>query len=261
MSRQPDHRPGSPAPVPAPAIVADLHLHTVLSPCAEVEMIPPLIVRQALALGLRLIAITDHNAAGNCEAVMRAAAGSALTVLPGMEVQTSEEVHILCLFDTLEQALIWQDTVFDHLPDRPNPEDVLGAQYLVDPEGGYVRTENRLLLCSCELSLDDVVRRVRALGGLPIPAHVDRPAFSLLANLGFVPAGLDVPALELFRLSDPAQAVARQPALAGWPLIRGSDAHQLNEMAPRLQLTLAAPTVAELALALGRRSGRECALL
>jgi PHP family Zn ribbon phosphoesterase len=224
-------------------------------------MIPPLIVRQALALGLRLIAVTDHNAAGNCAAVMRAAAGSGLAVLPGMEVQTSEEIHILCLFDTLEQVLTWQGTVFDHLPDRPNPEDVLGAQYLVDAEGDYLRTETRLLLTSCDLSLDEVVLRVRALGGLPIPAHIDRPSFSLLANLGFVPPALDVPALELFRLTDPAAAIIRQPELTGWPLIHNSDAHQLNEMAPRLRLTLAAPTVGELALALAQRSGRAFALV
>ena len=166
--------------------------------------------------------MTDHNAAGNCAAVMRAAAGSGLTVLPGMEVQTSEEVHVLCLFDTLEQALTWQGTVYDHLPERPNPEDVLGAQYVVDAEGDYLRTETRLLLTSSDLSLDDVVRRVRALGGLAIPAHIDRPSFSLLANLGFVPPSLDVPALELFRLTDPATAILRQPELAGWPLIHAA---------------------------------------
>ena len=261
--------PSSSHPLPAnpseasvgPPILADLHLHTVLSPCAEVEMIPPLIVRQALALGLRLIAITDHNAAANCAAVMRAAQSTGLAVLPGMEVQTSEEIHVLCLFDTLEQVLTWQGTVFDHLPDRPNPEDMLGAQYVVDAEGEYLRTETRLLLTSSDLSLDEVVQRVRALGGLPIPAHIDRPSFSLLANLGFVPPALDVPALELFRLTDPAAAIARRPELARWPLIRDSDAHQLSDMAARLQFTLAAPTVAELALALAGQDGRAFALV
>jgi 3',5'-nucleoside bisphosphate phosphatase len=97
-------------------MLADLHLHTVLSPCAEVEMIPPLIVRRALEAGLDLIAVTDHNAAANCAAVVQAAAGTGLAVLPGMELQTAEEVHVLCLFDTVEQALTWQGIVFDHLP-------------------------------------------------------------------------------------------------------------------------------------------------
>jgi PHP family Zn ribbon phosphoesterase len=239
---------------------ADLHLHTVLSPCAEVEMIPPLIVRRALERGLNLIAVTDHNSAANCAAVMQAAQGTGLTVLPGMEVQTVEEVHTLCLFDTIEQALTWQGTVFDHLPDQANAEDVFGAQYVVDAEGGYIRTEARLLQTSTDLSLAEVLRRVKMLGGLAIPAHVDRPAFSLLANLGFVPPGLAAPALELFRLTDPAAAVARWPDLAPHPLIRSGDAHRLNEITPALRLTLAAPTVAELTLALAGSSGRSFTL-
>jgi PHP family Zn ribbon phosphoesterase len=241
-------------------LLADLHVHTVLSPCAEVEMIPPLILRRALEQGLGLITITDHNAAENCAALLRAAEGTGLAVLPGMEVQTSEEVHVLCLFDTLEQVLTWQGTVFDHLPDRPNPEEVLGAQFVVDATGDYIRTESRLLLTSTDLTLADVVRRVRSLGGLPIPAHVDRPAFSLLANLGFVPPGLEVPALELFRLTEPAEAIRRWPDLAGWPLIRDSDAHRLDELGPRLKFSVAAPTVAELGLALAGRAGRAFAI-
>lgn len=223
-------------------------------------MIPPLIVRQALARGLNLIAVTDHNAAANCAAVMLAAQDTGLTVLPGMEVQTLEEVHVLCLFDTVEQALTWQGIVFDHLPDQANAEDLFGAQYVVDAEGGYIRTEARLLLTSTDLALEDVLRRVKALGGLAIPAHVDRPSFSLLANLGFVPPGLAAPALEIFRLTDPAAAVVRWPDLVSYPLIRSGDAHRLDEISPALKLTLAAPTIAELALALAGMHGRDITL-
>ena len=251
------HRPSSIVHRP---YTADLHLHTVLSPCAEVEMIPPLIVRQALARGLNLIAVTDHNSAANCAAVIQAAADTGLTVLPGMEVQTVEEVHTLCLFDTVEQALTWQGIVFDHLPDQANTEDVFGAQYVVDAQGEYIRTEARLLQTATDLPLEEVLRRVKALGGLAIPAHVDRPSYSLLANLGFVPPGLDAPALEIFRLTDPAVAVARWPDLASYPLIRSGDAHRLNEITPALKLTLAAPTIAELMQALAGLNGRSFAL-
>ncbi len=219
-------------------------------------MIPPLIVQQALAVGLSLIAITDHNAAANCAAVIAAAQGTGLAVLPGMEVQTAEEVHAVCLFDTVEQALTWQGTVFDHLPDQPNAEDFFGAQYVVDATGEYLRTETRMLATSTDLPLTDVVRRVNLLGGIVIPAHVDRPAFSLLANLGFVPPDLAVPALELFRLTDPARARATWPELAVFPLIRSGDAHRLSEITPALRLSLAEPTVAEIALALAQRAGR-----
>jgi PHP family Zn ribbon phosphoesterase len=243
------------------AILADLHVHTVLSPCAEVEMIPPLIVQRARELGLGLIAITDHNAAANCEAVMRAAAGSGLAVLPGMEVQTSEEVHVVCLFDTLEQALTWQGIIFNHLPDLTNPEETFGAQFVVDANGEYIRTETRLLITSTDLTLNDVVQRVRQLGGLAIPAHVDRPMASLLVNLGFVPPGLDVPALELFRLTQPAEAIAKWPELAHWPLIRASDAHQLSAMTPALRLRINEPTLAELSLAFAHKEGRSFTLV
>jgi 3',5'-nucleoside bisphosphate phosphatase len=237
-------------------LLADLHLHTVLSPCAEVEMIPPLIVRRALALGLQLIAVTDHNAAANCAAVVEAAQGTGLRVLPGMETQTAEDIHVLCLFDTVEQALTWQGIVFDHLPDRPNPDEVLGPQYVVDAAGDYIRTEGRLLLTATDLSLDDVVRRAGALGGLVIPAHIDRPAFSLLASLGFVPPGLPVPALEIFRHTDPAALLAAYPDLRAWPLIRNSDAHQLSDLMAGLEFTVSVATVAELRLALGRGARR-----
>ncbi len=246
---------------PQTPILADLHIHTVLSPCAEMEMIPPLLVRRALDQGLGLIAVTDHNASGNCEAVIRAAAGTGLTVLPGMEVQTSEEVHVLCWFDSIEQALAWQGVVFHHLPERANPEEVFGAQFVVDPGGDYLRKEGRLLLTSTDLTLSEVTREVQALGGIAVPAHVDRPSFSLLANLGFVPADLRVDALEISRRTEPAEAIVRWPDLAGWPLIRGSDAHRLSELIPSVILHLDDATLAELALALSGRNGRRFALL
>jgi hypothetical protein len=249
------------APTPLTPVLADLHIHTVLSPCAEVEMIPPLIVERALALGLGLIAIMDHNAAANCEAVIKAARGTGLVVLPGMEVQTSEEVHVLCLFDTTEQALTWQGTVFNHLPDRLNPEKTFGAQFVVDANGDYIRTETRLLLTSTDMPLADAMARVTALRGLAIPAHVDRMSYSLLASLGFVPLGLNSPALELFRQTTPDDARARWPELARWPLIRGGDAHRLGEIYPNLRLDLAERTVAELALAFSGRFGRSFSVL
>lgn len=246
---------------PESEVLADLHIHTVLSPCAEAEMIPPRLVRRALELGLGLIAVTDHNAAENCEAVIQAAAGTGLTVLPGMEVQTSEEVHCLCWFDTVDQALTWQNIVFNHLPERDNPVEAFGAQYVVDAAGACLRTETRLLLASTELTLNQVIKKVQVLGGVAVPAHIDRPSFSILANLGFVPADLQVPALELSSLTEPSEAVARWPGLAHWPLIRGSDTHRLSELNPSLRLRLREATLAEMVLALAGRDGRRFALL
>ncbi|MCL0079370.1 PHP domain-containing protein [Dehalococcoidia bacterium] len=235
---------------------ADLHIHTVVSPCAEVEMIPPLIVRRARELGLGLIGIMDHNSAENVAAVIEAAEGSGVTVLPGIEVQTREEVHLVTLFDTAEQALTWQTEVFDHLPDLKNDEDHFGAQFVVDATGEYVRRNERFLLTSTDMSLEMVVAIVHDLGGLALPAHVDRPAFSLIANLGFVPPDLDVPAVEIFRSSQPLEVRRRFPQIGGFTMVCNGDAHRLNEMMARTMFKIAAPTVAELVLALRGEEGR-----
>jgi len=242
-------------------IWVDLHVHTVLSPCAEVEMIPPLIVRRARELGLGLIAITDHNSAENVEAVQRAARGSGVAVLAGMEVQTREEAHILCLFDAAEQALAWQETVYASLPQLKNREDVFGAQFVVDETGDYRHTNERLLLASSSLSVEEVVSGVRALGGLCIAAHVDRQAYGLLANLGFIPSGLALAALELSRLMPLEEALTRYPQLRGWPLVVSGDAHRLSEMCAHTLITCGEPSVRELEWALQGKAGRKIKLL
>ena len=242
-------------------LLADLHLHTVLSPCAEVEMIPPLIVRRAQELGLELIAVTDHNAALNVAAMIEAAAGTGLTVLPGMEVQSREEVHLTTLFDTVYQVLAWQDRIWAALPDRENDEAFFGAQFVVDATGEYRCTEKRMLSMSVTLSVEEVVSGVRALGGIVLPAHVDRPTTSLISNLGFVPPGLAVAGLELSRRADPAEVMQRLPQIAGYGHLVSGDAHRLEEITARTMLKVAAPTVDEIALALAGQAGRRVEIL
>jgi len=242
-------------------LLADLHLHTVLSPCAEVEMIPPLIVRRAQELGLEVIAVTDHNAALNVAAMIDAAASTGLTVLPGMEVQSREEVHLTALFDTVDQVLAWQERVWAALPDRENDEAFFGAQFVVDATGEYRYTEKRMLSMPAALSIEEVVSGVRALGGIILPAHVDRPANSLISNLGFVPPGLEIAGLELSRRADSIQVAQRLPQTAGFGQVVSGDAHRLEEMTARTMLKVAAPTVAEVALALAGRDGRRVEIL
>jgi 3',5'-nucleoside bisphosphate phosphatase len=236
---------------------AELHLHTVLSPCAEIEMLPPLIVEECLERGLQLIAVTDHNASANVAAVQQAAAGTGLVVLPGMEVQTREEVHVLCLFDALEQLLAWQETVDRSLPSLPNDPEHFGDQLVVDSTAVFIRREERLLITSTSLSIEEVFSGVNALGGLAIPAHVDRSAFGLLANLGFVPFDLPVEALEISRHLPADQAALRFPQLRGYPLIQSGDAHRLEEILGANLFHLQAPTLAEMRLALRGADGRQ----
>jgi PHP family Zn ribbon phosphoesterase len=236
--------------------VAELHLHTVVSPCAAVEMIPPLIIREALNRGINLIAVTDHNTSANVGAVQRAAAGTELSVLPGMELQTHEEVHLLCLFDTLDQSAAWQALVEARLPPLENNIEYFGEQFVVDEIGEFIRRETQLLLTSAHIALSEAVTEVTRLGGLAIPAHVDRLSFSLMANLGFVPTDVHFEALEISRHVSPDQARERFPQLKAFPLIQNGDVHHLEEFLGANLCRLAAPTIAELKLAFLNEEGR-----
>lgn len=235
---------------------ADLHVHTVLSPCAGVEMIPPLIVQEAVDQGIRLIAITDHNATANIVAVQKAAQGSGLTVLPGMELQTREEVHVLCLFDTLEQALALQDWVDAHLPVIENNADFFGEQFVVDETGDFIRREERLMLTSVTTDLNDAWLVVNDLGGLFIPAHVNRTAFGLIPVLGLLPTDFPIEALEISRHLKPEEAVKKFPQIRGCPLIQNGDVHYLDGFLGSTEWQIEAPTVAELKKAIRNESGR-----
>lgn len=237
-------------------IRADLHVHTVLSPCAEVEMIPPLIVQEALEHGIELIAITDHNASENVAAVQKAAAGTSLTVLPGMEVQTQEDVHLLCLFEHIEQLLAWQKTVDAALPPQPNRADYFGEQFVVDETGEYIRTEERLLLASTSLSIEDVFQQVGRLGGLVIPAHVERTTFGLLATLGLISTAWGVEALEVSRRISPEAAREKYPVLRPYPLMQNGDVHRLDEFLGSLVFQIERPTLDEIHMAIHQRAGR-----
>lgn len=236
--------------------LADLHVHTVLSGCAEVEMTPPLILRQAKRLGLSLIAITDHHSCHNAEAVMEASAGTGIHVLPGMELQSKEEVHLLCLFDTVRQCRELQEEVFQRLPALGNREDIFGAQFVVNAVGEWMRTEERFLAGAADIGLEEVVARVHAMGGMVIPAHVDRASFSLLSNLGRIPESLEVHALEVTPQFVPEIGFQKWPQLKAWCLIVNGDAHRLHEMQNRTLFKIDAPVVHEIDLALKGEQGR-----
>lgn len=234
---------------------AELHVHTVLSPCAGVEMIPPLIVSESLENGIQLIAITDHNASANIAAVMEAAQGTGLVVLPGMELQTKEEVHLLCLFDTLEQVAAWQTKVDALLPNIPNNIEYFGEQFVVDATGEFIRREERLLLNSVNITLEEAAAQVTALGGLAVPAHIDRQANGLIAILGLIPPGFE--ALELSRHITPEAARQKYPQIRGYPLLQSGDVHLLDGFIGTTRLSLEKPTVAEIRMALAAQNGRK----
>lgn len=209
-------------------------------------MIPPLIIEKAVSDGINLLAITDHNATANVAAVRAAAQGTGITVLAGMELQTSEEIHVICLFDELEQAYSLQKVVDQNLPPLPNNIDFFGEQFVVDETGDFIRREERLLLTSTALSLVEAWETVAQLGGLLIPAHVNRKAYGLIPTLGFVPTDIPIDILEISSHIQPKQAVVNFPQITGYSLIQSGDAHFLEDILALNSLTLEEPTISEI---------------
>lgn len=235
---------------------ADLHVHTVLSPCADVEMIPPLIVQKALEKKIDLIAITDHNASANVGAVQKAAKGTGLTVLSGMEVQTREDIHLLTFFESIEILEKWQAEVDESLPSAPNKVEYFGEQFVVDETGDFIRSEPRLLLTSTGFSIDDIFERVTSLGGMVVPAHVERTSYGLFPSLGLISAEWHVPALEISRHTSSEKVAVRFPAMRKYPLIQNGDAHRLEEFLGTTIFTINSPTLLEIQMAFNNTDGR-----
>ena len=230
-------------------LYADLHIHTCLSPCADREMSPSTVVRQGLEKGLDLVAICDHNSAENVEAARRAAQGTALAVIGGMEICSREEVHVLGLFQNDRAVRSAQDVVYDNLRGENDPE-AFGEQLVVNERDEVVCHNPRLLLGAIGLTLEEVVRTIHGLGGIAIASHVDRPSFSVISQLGFIPADLGLDAVEV--CSENVPTLPEDLAV-----LRSSDAHRPEEIGTRRTCFLMeSPTVSEIALALGQIQGR-----
>ncbi|MGB9699456.1 MAG: PHP domain-containing protein [Thermodesulfobacteriota bacterium] len=234
---------------------ADLHIHTCLSPCAELDLSPRAIIQEAQKKNLKIIAITDHNTAQNVRPVMFWGEQAGIKVLPGMEVQTKEEVHLLTIFPDSLRAALWDAEAYQHLPAVKNDPQIFGDQPVVDEEGNILKFEERVLLNSLALSVEEVKKRVAELGGLVIPSHFDKESYSLISQLGFIPNELAWEALEMSRRNEfHLQARWEQLAI---PRIISSDAHRLADIGSAYTIfLLAEPTLAEIRLALQGREGR-----
>lgn len=211
----------------------DFHIHSALSPCGDEDMTPGNIVNMSLLKELDIIAVTDHNSCANLPAVMELAKENGLMVIPGMEVQSKEEVHIVCLFKRLESAMKFAEIVYNSLPDIRNNEDVFGRQLIFNSKDEIIGKEDRMLLSSTILSVNDIFVLVRGLGGICIPAHVDRPGFSIIANLGFIPPNLKVKTVEISKKTNPEAVFKKYPMLSKYQYIVSSDAHYLQDISER----------------------------
>lgn len=238
-------------------LVADLHIHTCLSPCADLDMTPIKIVREALKRKLSVIAITDHNSAQNVAAVIAAARHSHLSVIPGIEVTTSEEVHIIGLFEKTISAISMQELVYDHLQPGENDEDLFGIQVVANEFDEVEEINKRLLMGATLLSLDDVLSAIHERCGLAVAAHIDRQSFSILSQLGFIPESLNLDVIEISKRMTLAEARDRFSQYARVPFITASDAHFPEEigLSPTC-LKMASADISELRLALAGQEGR-----
>ena len=174
----------------------DLHVHTCLSPCADLDMHPMALVQRALEAKLDMIAICDHNSSENVLFTMKAARGANLKILPGMEITTSEEVHILAIFDSLDNLTLMQNLVYQHLTGE-NDEKRFGVQAIVNENGEVEGINNKLLIGATDLPLDTLLISIHELDGLAIAAHIDRESFSVLSQLGFIDEKIKFDALEI----------------------------------------------------------------
>jgi predicted metal-dependent phosphoesterase TrpH len=228
---------------------ADLHVHTCLSPCADEQMQATAIVKQAGTMGLDMIAICDHNSAENVAAVVKAGLREGLSVVAGMEITSREEVHILGLFETEGGVMQMQDLVYENLPGE-NYEESFGPQTIVDEWDRVVGTNRRLLIGATSLSVEQIVDAIHERCGLAIASHVDRERFSLIGQLGFIPKGLSLDAVEVSRPFPAGHGY-------GYPVVTSSDAHFLEDIGKNFTcFMLEDASLGEIRKALRTESGR-----
>ena len=208
----------------------DLHVHTCLSPCATLDMTPRKIVAEALRKGIEIIAITDHNSVENASAVMKSARKCDLTVIPGIEVTTSEEVHIIGLFEEMVQAREMQRLVYENLQEGTNDEDLFGIQVVANEFDEVERINSRLLIGATALPVHEVVNAIHGLNGLAVAAHIDRERFGIIGQLGFIPDDLELDAVEISWRLSLEEARSRFRDYERFGFIHSSDAHDLEEI-------------------------------
>jgi PHP family Zn ribbon phosphoesterase len=236
---------------------ADLHIHTCLSPCADLDMSPRAIVEKSIEKGLDIIAVCDHNAAENVGATMRKGAAHGLQVLPGMEINSREEAHILALFKTADQALNMQEIIYRKLKGTNRPE-LFGDQVIANEFDEVEGFNDHLLIGAVDMELKEIIQAIHNIGGLSIASHVDRPSFSVLSQLGFIPSDLGLDALEIANPEKPLEIPYMPDKTEKLPILKSSDAHFLSDVGRKFtNFLLEEASLEEIRMALSGVSGRK----
>ena len=208
----------------------DLHMHSCLSPCGDNDMTPNNMAGMGVLNGLNIMALTDHNTCRNAPALIRAAEQYGLIVLPGMELTTQEEVHVVCLFADLADAMDFDSYVYDRLMKIRNKTDIFGEQVIMDENDEPVGEEEFFLTNATEISFDQVFDTVKAHHGIMIPAHLDKSTTSLLSSLGFIPPDSKFTCAEVKNLGKLHGLLQDHPYLKNCRIISDSDAHYLPDI-------------------------------
>ncbi len=209
---------------------ADLHIHSVLSPCGDLSMSPVNIVDRASAIGLSIIAITDHNSTLHGRVTRKLAETKGIMVVFGAEVTTKEEVHCLCLFEADEQRILFQEFIEQNMPDIKNNPAFFGHQVVVNEKEEIIKEIKPLLISGLKVGINEIEQKVHSLGGLFIPAHIDRQKYSVVSQLGFIPKDLKFDALEISKNISLEKALNDFSYVKNARFIRTSDSHSLNHI-------------------------------
>ena len=205
----------------------DLHIHSCLSPCADDDMTPNNIAGMATLKGLNILALTDHNSAQNCPAFFEACRNQGIVPIAGMELSTAEDIHLVCLFEHLEQAMAFDAEIAKHRMPMKNRPEIFGNQWILDAEDELVAEEETLLISATDLWIDDAIRLAREFGAHVHPAHIDRESNGIIAILGDIPKEYG---FDCFEVTDPAHIEEyrqRYPQTQSGSILICSDAHHL----------------------------------
>jgi len=225
----------------------DLHIHTLLSPCGSLEMSPARIVSEAKKKKLDVIGITDHNTTRQCREVARIGRKEGVTVICGAEITTHEEAHCLAFFEKNEELDAFQEYLDAHLPDIKNVPEKFGDQVWVDEEEMIAGEETRLLISALDVPVEEIGKKVHDLNGLFIPAHIDRPAYSIISQLGFIPPDLEIDALEISDMTKKEMMIKTFSLPENVSFITSSDAHYPHQIGTGyVELDMNEATFAEL---------------
>jgi 3',5'-nucleoside bisphosphate phosphatase len=209
---------------------ADLHIHTVLSPCGDLEMSPAKIIDAARAKGLNIVGITDHNSTLNAITTAKLGENVGIFVMCGAEITTREEVHCLCFMPNYEALQHFQNFINSRTIFFPSNPDKFGFQLVVDKEENIIEEIPNLLINALDCGIDELQKVVRDFNGIFMPAHVDRPSFSLSSQLGFVPDGLRFEAMELSKYVETNGFFSKFPWFKEYKYVKSSDAHFINDI-------------------------------